>query len=99
MLNGGFVITPELGPNGSDCGIVNVNIGPSGAEIGGTAPYFILFHVMSRFYEIILGLPQVPSVVRKRPAVAVNRAVIPGSSTCVGTASVNHNVECAALTY
>lgn len=23
------------GPNGSDCGIVNVNIGPSGAEIGG----------------------------------------------------------------
>ena len=24
-----------LGPQGSDCGIVNVNIGPSGAEIGG----------------------------------------------------------------
>ena len=24
-----------IGPNGSDCGIVNVNIGPSGAEIGG----------------------------------------------------------------
>lgn len=24
-----------LGPLGSDCGIVNVNIGPSGAEIGG----------------------------------------------------------------
>ena len=24
-----------VGPNGSDCGIVNVNIGPSGAEIGG----------------------------------------------------------------
>jgi aldehyde dehydrogenase family 7 member A1 len=24
-----------LGPHGSDCGIVNVNIGPSGAEIGG----------------------------------------------------------------
>jgi len=24
-----------LGPNGSDCGITNVNIGPSGAEIGG----------------------------------------------------------------
>jgi aldehyde dehydrogenase (NAD+) len=24
-----------LGPEGSDCGIVNVNIGPSGAEIGG----------------------------------------------------------------
>jgi aldehyde dehydrogenase (NAD+) len=24
-----------LGPAGSDCGIVNVNIGPSGAEIGG----------------------------------------------------------------
>jgi acyl-CoA reductase-like NAD-dependent aldehyde dehydrogenase len=24
-----------MGPNGSDCGIVNVNIGPSGAEIGG----------------------------------------------------------------
>jgi len=23
------------GPLGSDCGIVNVNIGPSGAEIGG----------------------------------------------------------------
>jgi len=23
------------GPNGSDCGIVNVNIGTSGAEIGG----------------------------------------------------------------
>ncbi len=23
------------GPNGSDCGLVNVNIGPSGAEIGG----------------------------------------------------------------
>ena len=23
-----------IGPNGSDCGIVNVNIGPSGAEIG-----------------------------------------------------------------
>jgi L-aminoadipate-semialdehyde dehydrogenase len=23
------------GPEGSDCGIVNVNIGPSGAEIGG----------------------------------------------------------------
>jgi aldehyde dehydrogenase family 7 protein A1 len=23
------------GPSGSDCGIVNVNIGPSGAEIGG----------------------------------------------------------------
>ena len=23
------------GPNGSDCGICNVNIGPSGAEIGG----------------------------------------------------------------
>jgi aldehyde dehydrogenase family 7 member A1 len=23
------------GPAGSDCGIVNVNIGPSGAEIGG----------------------------------------------------------------
>jgi len=23
------------GPHGSDCGIVNVNIGPSGAEIGG----------------------------------------------------------------
>lgn len=24
-----------VGPSGSDCGIVNVNIGPSGAEIGG----------------------------------------------------------------
>jgi aldehyde dehydrogenase (NAD+) len=24
-----------IGANGSDCGIVNVNIGPSGAEIGG----------------------------------------------------------------
>jgi aldehyde dehydrogenase (NAD+) len=24
-----------LGPAGSDCGIANVNIGPSGAEIGG----------------------------------------------------------------
>ena len=24
-----------LGPEGSDCGIANVNIGPSGAEIGG----------------------------------------------------------------
>lgn len=24
-----------VGPNGSDCGLVNVNIGPSGAEIGG----------------------------------------------------------------
>jgi aldehyde dehydrogenase (NAD+) len=24
-----------VGPNGSDCGIVNINIGPSGAEIGG----------------------------------------------------------------
>lgn len=24
-----------VGPHGSDCGIVNVNIGPSGAEIGG----------------------------------------------------------------
>ena len=24
-----------IGQNGSDCGIVNVNIGPSGAEIGG----------------------------------------------------------------
>ena len=24
-----------IGPNGSDCGLVNVNIGPSGAEIGG----------------------------------------------------------------
>ena len=24
-----------LGPNGSDCGLVNVNMGPSGAEIGG----------------------------------------------------------------
>ena len=24
-----------VGPLGSDCGIVNVNIGPSGAEIGG----------------------------------------------------------------
>jgi aldehyde dehydrogenase (NAD+) len=24
-----------LGPTGSDCGIANVNIGPSGAEIGG----------------------------------------------------------------
>ena len=24
-----------VGPNGSDCGIVNVNIGTSGAEIGG----------------------------------------------------------------
>jgi aldehyde dehydrogenase (NAD+) len=24
-----------VGPRGSDCGIVNVNIGPSGAEIGG----------------------------------------------------------------
>jgi aldehyde dehydrogenase (NAD+) len=24
-----------MGPAGSDCGIVNVNIGPSGAEIGG----------------------------------------------------------------
>ena len=24
-----------MGPNGSDCGIVNVNIGPSVAEIGG----------------------------------------------------------------
>lgn len=24
-----------IGPLGSDCGIVNVNIGPSGAEIGG----------------------------------------------------------------
>ena len=24
-----------IGPSGSDCGIVNVNIGPSGAEIGG----------------------------------------------------------------
>jgi aldehyde dehydrogenase (NAD+) len=24
-----------IGPAGSDCGIVNVNIGPSGAEIGG----------------------------------------------------------------
>ncbi len=24
-----------LGPTGSDCGIVNVNSGPSGAEIGG----------------------------------------------------------------
>ncbi len=24
-----------VGPVGSDCGIVNVNIGPSGAEIGG----------------------------------------------------------------
>ena len=23
-----------LGPNGSDCGLVNVNMGPSGAEIG-----------------------------------------------------------------
>jgi len=23
------------GPSGSDCGIVNVNMGPSGAEIGG----------------------------------------------------------------
>ena len=23
------------GPNGSDCGLVNVNIGTSGAEIGG----------------------------------------------------------------
>ncbi len=25
-----------IGPLGSDCGIVNTNIGPSGAEIGGT---------------------------------------------------------------
>ena len=24
-----------IGPNGSDCGLVNINIGPSGAEIGG----------------------------------------------------------------
>ena len=24
-----------IGPNGSDCGLINVNIGPSGAEIGG----------------------------------------------------------------
>jgi len=24
-----------IGPNGSDCGIVNINMGPSGAEIGG----------------------------------------------------------------
>ena len=24
-----------MGPEGSDCGLVNVNIGPSGAEIGG----------------------------------------------------------------
>lgn len=24
-----------MGPNGSDCGIVNCNIGTSGAEIGG----------------------------------------------------------------
>lgn len=24
-----------IGPNGSDCGIVNVNVGTSGAEIGG----------------------------------------------------------------
>jgi aldehyde dehydrogenase family 7 protein A1 len=24
-----------VGPNGSDCGLVNVNMGPSGAEIGG----------------------------------------------------------------
>ncbi len=24
-----------VGPSGSDCGIVNVNVGPSGAEIGG----------------------------------------------------------------
>lgn len=24
-----------IGPTGSDCGIVNVNMGPSGAEIGG----------------------------------------------------------------
>ena len=24
-----------IGPNGSDCGIVNVNAGTSGAEIGG----------------------------------------------------------------
>lgn len=24
-----------INPSGSDCGIVNVNIGPSGAEIGG----------------------------------------------------------------
>jgi aldehyde dehydrogenase (NAD+) len=24
-----------LGPGGSDCGIANVNLGPSGAEIGG----------------------------------------------------------------
>ena len=24
-----------IGPSGSDCGLVNVNVGPSGAEIGG----------------------------------------------------------------
>ncbi len=24
-----------VGPDGSDCGIANVNIGPSGAEVGG----------------------------------------------------------------
>lgn len=24
-----------IGPNGSDCGLVNVNVGTSGAEIGG----------------------------------------------------------------
>lgn len=27
--------TQWIGPHGSDCGIVNVNIGTSGAEIGG----------------------------------------------------------------
>lgn len=24
-----------IGPNGSDCGLINVNVGTSGAEIGG----------------------------------------------------------------
>ena len=31
------------GPLGSDCGIVNVNIGPSGAEIGGKKIFILFF--------------------------------------------------------
>ena len=72
-------------PKGSDCGIVNVNIPTSGAEIGGA---FGIRHFHSAVLHIVLAIRVMIcwivfiQVERSTLVAVVNRAATRGSNTC-----------------